>query len=394
MSRWLPVFQDLIRTRSVFGEEHAVVARVEEEIQRLGLSATRVPFDAAALAALPGAQLPFCEVPDRFNLVTIVPGTGGGRSIILNCHLDTVAEGDPDSWRGDPLSGDIEDGVIYGRGSYDDKAGAIICLSLMQRFSRRRLRGDVIVQFVLEDECTGNGSLLCLAHGPSADAAIIVDGTRGERGINEHAGNVRFTVSVFGKPASVSVSHMGVNAAEMLARLALEIKTAVTSLNLANVAPWTQFPSPNQCSLVGLACPEATLIVPAEASAAFYATFTPPHSLQTFRTLIDSVVRTFAETHALESPPRIDWRGFATEPVRSSARELEQALQRAARAELPFGPSSGTSDMRHFVDRGIPCVLFGPGRGWNPHRANECFELSSLFETRSIIIRAIEDWAG
>ena len=69
MQPWLPVFQALIRARSVFGEEHEAVAIVERSLTGLAVPFTAVPFDAHVLAALPGAQPPFCQVPGRRNLV-------------------------------------------------------------------------------------------------------------------------------------------------------------------------------------------------------------------------------------------------------------------------------------------------------------------------------------
>jgi acetylornithine deacetylase len=394
MRQWWPVFQELVQARSVFENEHAAVAVVERAIARLGLTPLALPFEPERLAGLPGAQPPFSPIPGRRNLIATVRGAGGGRSLILNSHLDTVPEGDRSEWRHAPFSGAIEEDVIYGRGAFDDKAGAVICLALLDRAARRGLRGDVIAQFVLEDEMTGNGTLVCLDRGPGADAAVIVDGTRGDRGINEHAGNVRFAVEVFGRAASVSVSHKGVNAAELLSRLVIEIRDAVFALNAGNVEPWTQYPSPNQCAVLGLDCPETTLTVPAVARATCFATFTPPHCLATFRDLIASVVCVFAARQGLAKHPELHWDGFAAEPVRSPSAALEETIRRAAGTAVPFGPSTGTSDLRHFVARSIPCVLFGPGRGHHPHRANESFELASLDETTEIIWRTVEKWCA
>ena len=236
------LLQELVRAPSTFGCEHAATAIIERELRRLGLQVSSVPFDAKTLSQLPGAQQPFCPILGRRNLIARLNGTGGGRSLILNCHLDVVPPGDADEWDDDPFSGAIIDGYVYGRGAYDDKAGAAICIEVLERLAGRRLSGNVLVHFVLEDETTGNGSLLCLEDGPRADVAIIVDGTRGERGINQHAGNVKFRLCTFGRSTSVSVSHMGLNAAELLAQTCLAIKTGVFDLNKSVVLPWSQFP--------------------------------------------------------------------------------------------------------------------------------------------------------
>jgi len=400
LPRWIALFQSLVRCASTFEHEHSAVALVEEQIARIGLAPLSIAFDADALEQLPGSQPPYSRVPARRNLVTRLPGRGGGRSLVLNCHLDVVPAGDEAQWTHPPFSGTIVDDIIYGRGSFDDKAGVVICLALLEVLAtaRERLRGDIVAHFVLEDEITGNGSLLCLEAGHVGDAAIIVDGTRGTTGVNQHAGNIRFGIEVTGRPASVSVSHMGTNAAEMVARLVLDLRQAVFDLNVRNTAPWTAFPSPNQLATLALHCEESHLTVPATASATCYATFTPPMTLADFRSLAEQVGRNFAEQQQLPREPKFDWGGFAAQPVASESGALEQAIQSAATRiisqKISFGPSTGTSDLRHFAARGIPCILFGPGVGYNPHRADEHFHLTSLPSTVRVLFDAINHWCA
>jgi acetylornithine deacetylase len=249
----------------------------------------------------------------------------------------------------------------------------------------------VIARFVLEDEVTGNGSLLCLEKYPHADAAIIIDGTRGDRGINEHAGNLKMQLNVSGKPASVGVSHVGRNAAEILAHTMLVLKQSVSELNSSIEPPWTQFPSPNQLSTIALKCEETTLTVPSAASATLYATFIPPHTVSSFLDLISAKSREAARQAGADCAPEINV-DFAAEPVRSKSSAIECVISRAAGRDIAFGPSTGTSDMRHFIRYSVPCVLFGPGRGYNPHRANEHFELRSLKEMTELLTDVALCW--
>jgi acetylornithine deacetylase len=398
-TQWHTFLQRLVGCPSTFEQEHSAVALVEEELAGIGLSSVPVAFDAAVLEQMPGAQPPYSSVPNRRNVVARLAGRGGGRSLILSSHLDVVPAEDNARWTYPPFSGVIVDGVLYGRGSFDDKAGVAICLALLHLFSttHARPRGDIIAHFVVEEEITGNGTLLCLAAGHAGNGAIIVDGTRGTSGINQHAGNIRFGVSVAGALASVSVSHMGINAAEMLARFLLDLRQAVFGLNAGNASPWTVFPSPNQISTVALDCRETLLTVPAEASAVCYATFTPPLKLAGFRSLVENVAAEFAKRHQLPRAPMFEWNGFATEPVASSSEALERAITSAAartNREISFGPSTGISDLRHFAARGIPCVLFGPGAGYNPHRTDEHVYLETLWDTVRILFHTINDWCG
>lgn len=399
--RWQATLRDLVGLRSVFEHEHAIQDYVARAIAALGLPVERVAHARDRLTALPHAQPPFSDVPNRHSLVTRIDGTGGGRSFLLSAHLDVVPEGDRDAWTHDPFAGEVDDrGFIYGRGVMDDKAGAAISLAVMEALTVMpiRLRGDVIFHYVLENETTGNGSLLCLEAGHRADAAAIIDGTRPDRLIDEHAGQLQFELFVKGRPASVAVSHMGRNAAELMARLVLELRDVVHALNDARTPPWTQFPSPFQLSVQRVHSEGAQLTVPHEAFAQCYVTFAPPFTLAGMRDVIAQTVRRFDARFELETPVSVLWSGLAAEPVRSDARELAQAIVAAARrAGLPDvvpGPSTGTSDLRHFARAGIPCVLYGPGTGYNPHRADEHYLLSDLVKIVAIYLDVLSTWCG
>src|ERR1051326_7614986 len=402
-SAWRDLLCELIRIPSLFEAEQPLVARVAQHIHELGAAPVRVRHDPRRLGQLAAAQAPISGVADRFSLVVRVPGAGAGRSMIVNAHLDTVPPGDTSSWHYPPYAGifDARDGAVYGRGAMDDKAGVVVCLGLLESLlaHQPRLAGDVIFQFVLEDETTGNGSLVCLDAGHVGDAALIVDGPRGDRAINAHAGQLQFNVEVRGKPASVSVSHLGVNAAEMMARLLVHLRDTVFAWNATNRAPWTAFPSPNQLVIQRLHAAGEQLTVPEAASAQCYVTFTPDRELAGVRRALQSAVVKFADEWQLPDLPLLDYSaGFEAEPVESRSMPLENALRSAAeRAELPaidIGPSTGTSDMRHFVARGIPCMLFGPGRGYNPHRPNEYFLVDDLPRMIACYLELLADWCG
>ena len=392
---------ELIRIPSTYEHEHGILAFVESYLSQLGVSVTRVPYDPVRLRTLPGALPPFSTVEGRHCLVARYKGRGQGPSLVLNCHLDIVPAGPAESWTYPPFSGHIDESrVIFGRGAMDDKAGVALALLVLERLVVEAvpLAGDLVVQFVLEDEITGNGTLLCLDSGHGGDAAIILDGTRGQTAINKHAGNLQFSVKVLGRPASVSVSHMGVNAAEALFEFLLLLRRDVFALNEDRLAPWTQFPSPNQLSTQSVNSIGRPLTVPDEAEALCYMTFTPPHTLGSIRQKIEDTARQFAAEHNVPDIS-IQWDGcFAAEVVDSNAAALENTMQVVAqslkRPPLGFVPSTGTSDMRHFVARGIPCVLFGPGRGFNPHRADERFHLEDLDWMTPMILEIARHWTA
>ena len=400
---WVALFRELIRLPSPYEEEHPILAHVEERIAALGLKAVRVPFESERLSRLPGHQLPISTKAGRHNLVVRLQGQGGGRSLVLGSHLDVAPVGDTAAWTHPPYSAHIdpETNVIYGRGAMDDKAGVVICLALLELLVRApfRLAGDVVLHFVLEDETTGNGSLLCLDAGHGGDAAILLDGTRGDRGINAHAGNLRFGLSLQGKPASVSVSHMGLNAVEILARMLLHMKAAIHDLNVNRQPPWTMFPSPYQFIVHALHGEGESLTVPEHAHTTCHVTFPPPDDLVSMRRRLEALASGFAQAEGLPYPPCFQWAGhFATEPVMSDSAALESTMlasaQRLGWPPIAFGPSTGTSDMRHFHAAGIPTVLYGPGRGYNPHRPDEHYFLDDLPRMLAFFLDLTVSWCG
>jgi acetylornithine deacetylase len=401
---WQRLLCDLIRIPSVFEHEHAVVDRVAGFLEALELPVHRIAHAPDRLAGLPHAQRPFSDVEGRCSLAARVKGSGGGRSLVLSAHLDIVPEGDRESWSRDPFAAEVDkDGLVYGRGAMDDKAGAAISLGVMEALVRMpvRLRGDVVFHYVLENETTGNGSLLCLADGHTADAVAIIDGTRLDRLINEHAGQLQFELAVRGRPASVAVSHLGCNAAELMARLVLALRDTVHELNDRRTEPWKRFPSPFQLCVQRIHSEGTQLTVPDRATAQCYVTFAPPFALSDIQTLITQTVCDFESRLGAGAPPSpvtVTWSGLAAEPTRGDGRALEEVVVAAARRagvrDVVPGPSTGTSDLRHFVRAGIPGLLFGPGNGHNPHRPDEHYAVADLVTMIAIYLEVLRVWCG
>jgi acetylornithine deacetylase/succinyl-diaminopimelate desuccinylase-like protein len=63
-------------------------------------------------------------------------------------------------------------------------------------------------------------------------------------------------------------------------------------------------------------------------------------------------------------------------------------------APIDVGPSTGTSDMRHFSLAGIPCMLYGPGNGYNPHRPDEHYYLDDLPRIILFYLAFVNGWCG
>ncbi|WP_241981138.1 M20/M25/M40 family metallo-hydrolase [Cryobacterium algoritolerans] len=111
------------------------------------------------------------ECPGRPSIVGIFPGTGGGRSLMLNGHLDTVGVA---GYRGDPFAGERPDGQVLGRGAFDMKGGVAAILVAAARASAAGLAGDVLVTLVADEEFGSTGTMEVL-RSFRADAAIVAE---------------------------------------------------------------------------------------------------------------------------------------------------------------------------------------------------------------------------
>jgi acetylornithine deacetylase/succinyl-diaminopimelate desuccinylase family protein len=120
----------------------------------------------------------FAVEPGRENAVGVLKGSGGGRSLIFNGHVDVVPPGDPANWKsGAPFSGKVDSDRIWGRGSTDMKGGV-----LAQAFAAKaivqagvRMSGDLILEAevgeeVMDHEC---GTTAIIKRGYRADAAVV-----------------------------------------------------------------------------------------------------------------------------------------------------------------------------------------------------------------------------
>ena len=107
----------------------------------------------------------------------------GGSRAALSCRSRASSRAHP------PFSGHLEGGRVYGRGVMDDKAGVTIALALLELLADEALRpaGDLVFQFVREDETNGTGSPLCLEAGHTGGAVVVRDGTRLDRATQRHA---------------------------------------------------------------------------------------------------------------------------------------------------------------------------------------------------------------
>jgi acetylornithine deacetylase len=216
LTRQLVAIESINPELGVGGSGEGELARfVTEWCERAGLETTL--SDAA---------------PGRPNVVAVARGTGGGRSLMLNAHMDTVGV----VGMTDPFVPKLEDGRLYGRGAHDMKGSLAACMLTAADASRRGLRGDVIVTAVADEEVASVGTE-AIAASLFADAAIVTEPTDMQVAI-AHRGFVHLEIETIGRAAHGSRPHLGIDAIAKMGRVLVGIEELDLRLRASPTHPY------------------------------------------------------------------------------------------------------------------------------------------------------------
>lgn len=205
----------LVSFPSVTGDEWEIQQFIASTLKNMGLAVDIWEPDHEALKQHP-AYVPVERGYDkRPNIVGIYKGTGGGRSLLFNGHVDVIPSGPAASWTISPWAGEIKDNRVYGRGASDMKSGLAAMTMALDSLIRLgvKLKGDVLLEYTVDEELSGNGTLACVLKGYRADAGICCE-TSSLHVQPACIGRIWFEIVVHGKPAGIQRRWQGVNAIE------------------------------------------------------------------------------------------------------------------------------------------------------------------------------------
>src|SRR5437016_590685 len=187
--------------------ELVAIESVNPDLVPSGSGETAIAQYVASWMSAAGLEVEIVEpVPGRPSVVGVLRGTGGGRSLMLNAHMDTVgAAGMPDAF-----SPHVEHGRVYGRGAYDMKASLAAIMITAREAARLRLKGDLIITAVADEEVASLGTSAVIER-YRADAAIVTEPTE-LRLCLAHKGFVWLEVETTGVAAHGSRADLGVDA--------------------------------------------------------------------------------------------------------------------------------------------------------------------------------------
>jgi acetylornithine deacetylase len=159
-------------------QEAALQAFLAGRLEAAGAHAEVFEPDARALEGKPlvPSGLDFAGRP---QLIATRRGSGGGRSLVLNGHIDVVSAQPREAWTSDPFVAAVRDGKLYGRGACDMKGGIAAMVFAVETLAGLgiELAGEVIVATNTDEESSGAGGTALVEHGLTADAGIVTEPT-------------------------------------------------------------------------------------------------------------------------------------------------------------------------------------------------------------------------
>lgn len=396
--------QEFVRIPSARGHELAAQQWMACRMESLGLDVEMIECDPEALARYPTWSPTDWSYENRPNVASRWSGIGGGRSLILNAHVDTTSPEPVELWSRDPWGGEIDGNRLYARGAQDDKAGCCEMLFVVQALQDAglRLKGDLILETTIDEECSGNGSLALVAAGYEADGVLMLDGTGLGRAIVAHPGHVAFRITIHGKPVPyISATH-GVNAIEKASVVIRALRELEAKKNASLPPRWADTEHPIHFNVYGITGGEWVGTVAARCVLDATLGFMPPESVADARAEIEATVAAAAaeDEWLRDHPPQVTFQGLALEPLdmgddNAVVAHLAEAHQ--VTTGLPLGPVAitGFCDLhQHSLRRPTPGCLFGPGSGGGAHSVDEFFDLNDLAPVTKTAIAFVLDWCG
>ncbi|MDQ0245414.1 acetylornithine deacetylase [Bacillus fengqiuensis] len=398
------ILKRLVQEASVQGAEKYAQALIVEKLRQLGLPIDIWTPNARQLQQHAGFAATRTSFEDSPNVVAMLKGAGGGRSIILNGHIDVVPEGDESLWTYDPYSAHIKDGKLYGRGSSDMKGGQTASLLAMEAIISLgiSLKGDLIFQSVIEEKSGGAGALACLLRGYQADAALIPKPTNMQIFLKQQ-GSMWFRIKVKGQcgygktnveegtaieKAIIVIGHLRELEALRNHRLqdSLSKRAALpTSITIGKIEGGT-WPS----SFTD------TVTLEGRMGVALSETLTEArHEMGEWLERLQEMYPCFGKY-----PVVLEWFGAQcqpceVEPSHELVKVLTSQYKLVKREEPAMGVSTQGTDGSILTNIGhIPVILFGPGKTESAHFPDEYIELEHVFEAAEIIALTVINWCG
>lgn len=361
--RLIAFTQELIRERSISGEEQAVVAKLVAEMKALN-------FDQV-------------WVDDYGNALGVISGAKPGKTLLMDGHCDIVDARAVD-WKHDPFAAVIEDGYLYGRGVADMKAALAAMIHAAASVDRSKLAGKVVISATVLEEVMEGGTLQQVMNAVNPDAVIIGESTNFT--LNRAGrGRAEIVIETIGKSAHSSSPQAGLCAVHEMIRL-MEAVEAVpmpshpamgnAQICLTDIVS-EPFPGhsvvPNRCRVS-----YDRRLVPGETPESVLAGIQALRALKDIQytmTVLDGEERTYTGRNLKGLKFFPAWVFEEDHPLVAAALKGLQA----SNFETRLGSYGFCTNGAYSAGiAGIPTIGFGPGTELDAHTVNERMKVSDI----------------
>lgn len=366
--------QALIRYRSVTPDQAGALDYLEKTLTFAGFGCTRLRFQSEGM-------------PEVDNLYARI-GTGSPHLCFAG-HIDVVPPGDVKAWKYPPFAGEIENGILYGRGAVDMKGGVAAMLSAALRYVNNcngKMKGSISFLLTADEEGPAvNGTVKVVkwmqAEGEIPDHCILGEPTHpdnlGDMIKIGRRGSLNGRLTVIGEQGHVAYPHLANNPLTGLVVVLKRYLDEPLDEGTENFAP-----SNLEVTSIDTGNP-TTNVIPATATARFNVRFNDLHTAASISerlfVLTDEMLRNTGLQHELVLEPSAE--AFSTQPG-AWVEMLVKATEDVCGLTPKLSTSGGTSDAR-FIHNLCPVVEFGLVNR-TIHKVNEQVPLAHLHELTAI----------
>lgn len=377
--------EELIATPSYGGHESKAQELMASKLDEIGFEVDKWEIDFIELAKHPDFSMSF-ERKEGLGVVGTI-GRGGGKSLILCGHIDTVALGDIENWDTFPLKAINKDGRLYGRGAADMKAGLVGAIyALKAVMDTVKLKGKVIFESVIGEEDGGSGALATCLRGYKADAGIVMEPSE-TKVAPEIAGAMSFKIKVPGKSVHACVKDEGISAIEKFILIYNGLMELEQERNKRFTNPlYNRYTSPYAISIGTVIGGEWPGTVAESVEFEGRIGVAVNESEQSARKELEAKVESIADSDPWlkENRPTVEWVGysFASSMIQVDhpiVLEIGKAYQDVTGNPPTYEGMTYAADVRHFINIAeTPTTVFGPGDVRVAHGANEYVSIDQL----------------
>ena len=359
--------------------------------------------DKEELARYPGFLTGRDSYKESPNLVGTMKGAGGGRSLILNSHIDVVPEGEL-AWSRPPWEASLHEERLFGRGASDMKGGGAAVFFAASIFRKLGMQpeGDIILESVIEEESGGAGTLGCIARGYRADAAIVPEPSD-MKIYPVSMGSMWFRITISGLSAHGATSYLGINAVDKSQMIISALKELESKRTKTLEHPlYSHMPVPF-CINIGYiqggtwpsSVPDKTVI---EGRMGVSPAETVDEARAELQRCLDRVSR--QDPWLKSHPPKLEWFGSCwnsggVSPKHEAIVTLSRNYQEVMNSNPVIEGAPWATDaasLNRFGD--TPAIILGPGTGKLAHQCDESISVKSMLEMSRITAGFIVDWCG